>query len=95
MLRKRLWSNETFTPDHELMGMEHLEHCIDAIRQTLMCTADVTPLPWNWVEEDQEAKAVADVAHSCRDFERIRDWAIENQVKHFDRKIYVKDTLDE
>lgn len=28
MLRKRIWSTETYAPDHELMGMEHLEHGI-------------------------------------------------------------------
>ncbi|QLI69052.1 Oxidase ustYa [Metarhizium brunneum] len=92
MIRKRIWSTETYKPDDELMGIEHLEHCIDALRQSLMCSADVTPIPWKWWEEDHEAKAVAEIAHTCRNFEDIRVWAKENQVKDFDRTIYVEDS---
>ncbi|KAF6788128.1 hypothetical protein CSOJ01_15098 [Colletotrichum sojae] len=93
MLRKRIWSDEVYAADDELMGIEHLEHCIDALRQSLMCSADVTPIPWIWREEDHEAKAVAEIAHTCRDFEAIRAWAKENRAEHFDRKVYVEDDL--
>jgi hypothetical protein len=94
MLRKRIWSTETFAPDHELMGIEHLSHCLDALRQSLMCSADITPLPWTWDEEAGEAKEVADVQHSCRDFGKIWEWAKNNKVDHFDRKVFVEDDLD-
>ncbi|KAK8139507.1 hypothetical protein PG984_002887 [Apiospora sp. TS-2023a] len=93
MLRKRLYSKVDYPPDHELMGIEHLEHCYDALRQSLMCSVDITPLPWRWVEQMQEAKEVAQVAHTCRDFDVIRQWAKENAVDHFDRKTYVPDPL--
>ncbi|KAM7218685.1 protein of unknown function (DUF3328) domain containing protein [Rhypophila decipiens] len=93
MLRKRLYSKEDYPPDHELMGIEHLEHCYDALRQSLMCSADITPLPWQWVEKEQQAKEVARVAHTCRDFEAVRTWGKENALVHFDRKIYVPDPL--
>ncbi|KAK8094990.1 hypothetical protein PG997_001675 [Apiospora hydei] len=93
MLRKRLYSKTDYPPDHELMGIEHLEHCYDALRQSLMCSADITPLPWRWVEQMQEAKEVAQVAHTCRDFDVIREWAKRNAVDHFDRKTYVPDPL--
>jgi hypothetical protein len=93
MVRKRLYSTQAYAADDELMGIEHIEHCIDALRQSLMCSADITPLPWTWVEEDNESKEVATVAHTCRDFEKIRGWAMENKIKHFDRKVYVEDEL--
>ena len=93
MIRKRLYSKKEYAPDDELMGIEHLEHCYDALRQSLMCSADITPLPWRWVEEMQEAKEVAQVAHTCRDFEAVRGWAKKNAVAHFDRKTYVPDDL--
>ena len=75
------------------MGFDHLEHCIDDLRQSLMCSSDITPLPWTWVEADQESKEVAEVVHTCRNFEAIRGWAKENQAKHFDRHTYVHDDL--
>ena len=93
MLRKRIWSTETYSPDDELMGIEHLEHCIDSLRQSLMCSVDVTPIPWVWWEQDQEAKAVAEIAHTCRNFDDVKDWAKQNQVRAFNRSIHVQDVF--
>lgn len=93
MIRKRLYAPEDFAPDHQLMGIEHLEHCYDDIRQSLMCNADITPLPWTWVEEEQASKEVAEVAHTCRNYDTIKSWAIENRIRHFDTSIYVPDDL--
>ncbi|KAL8868902.1 MAG: hypothetical protein Q9215_008119 [Flavoplaca cf. flavocitrina] len=93
MIRKRIYSKEKFDREDELMGMDHVEHCIDELRQSLMCTSDITPLSWKWVEKDQEAKEVADVIRTCRKFDSIRDWAQENMIKHFDRHVYVADDL--
>lgn len=94
MLRKRLYSTESFPRTHELMGMDHLEHCIDALRQSLMCASDITPLPWVWVEAAHEAKEVAEVMHTCRNFADIRQWARENTIKFFDRTLRAVDDLD-
>ncbi|KAF8541807.1 hypothetical protein BDD12DRAFT_731081, partial [Trichophaea hybrida] len=93
MLRKELWSNKTFTPEHELVRMKHLSHCLDALRQSLMCCADITPLPWVWDQRAGEAKEVAVVQHTCRNFEKVRRWALDNRVVHFDRNIFVEDDL--
>ncbi|KAH8651632.1 hypothetical protein BGZ60DRAFT_388256, partial [Tricladium varicosporioides] len=93
-VRKRIWSTETYDPKDELMGIEHIEHCIDAIRQSLMCSADVTPIPWVWWEKDHEAKAIAEIAHTCRNFEDIQEWGKQHRVEHFNRTIYVEDPLN-
>lgn len=68
MLQKRIWSIETYAVDAELLGIEHLDHCIDAPRQSLICSSDVTPIPWTWWESGQEAKEVAEIARTCRNF---------------------------
>lgn len=70
MLRKQLYDKTEYPSDHELMGIEHLKHCYDALRQSLMCSVDLTPLPWKWDEEQQEAKEVAqaepaDISGAC------------------------------
>ncbi|KAJ7696936.1 hypothetical protein B0H17DRAFT_928794, partial [Mycena rosella] len=56
-------------------SMGHIRHCIGAIRQALMCTADITPIVWQWSEKLGEAEQRDDVVHTCRDFSAIRDWA--------------------
>ncbi|EAU31769.1 predicted protein [Aspergillus terreus NIH2624] len=93
MVRKRVWSTEVYLPEDELMGIEHIDHCIDTIRQSLMCAVDVTPLPFVWVERDQRVKEVAAVIHTCRDFDAIKDWAQEHHIKTFDRTKHVHDDL--
>jgi len=95
MLRKRLYDKTDYPPDHEKMGLEHLEHCYDALRQSLMCSADITPIPWMWDETADRAKAVGRIMHTCRDFEAIQEWSREHEVKSYDPTIFVPDPLSQ
>ncbi|KAF2812836.1 uncharacterized protein BDZ99DRAFT_495991 [Mytilinidion resinicola] len=53
----------------------HVEHCIDSIRQSLMCHSDISPLVWQWSEEQNAMRMHGDVVHTCRNFDAIREWA--------------------
>ena len=50
----------------------HAPHCIDWIRQELMCNADLT---LNTMDQ------LVEVPHRCRDFNRILDWTKKNSFK--------------
>jgi len=91
MLRKRAWYAEGYDFDRDLMKIEHIDHCIDSIRQSLMCSSDITPIPWAWVEEHQKLEPVATGMHTCRDFDAIREWANHRIIKNFDPKLRVTD----
>lgn len=43
-----------------------------------MCSADITPIVWQWNSKLQRAQQRDDVVHTCRDFDRLRAWAIEH-----------------
>ncbi|WQF86829.1 Putative mycotoxin biosynthesis protein UstYa [Colletotrichum destructivum] len=74
LLRKSLYKDKPWSTDpDDPMSLMHLEHCIDALRQAVMCSVDITPHPWTW--KDSENKEVADVMHTCRNFDAIREWA--------------------
>jgi len=75
------------------MEIKHLSHCLDALRQSLMCSSDITPLPWIWDQTAREAKEVAEVQHTCRNFEKIQRWALDNRVMQFNRTVFVEDDL--
>ena len=80
--------------EDEVFGREHLDHCVDSIRQSLMCSADISPITWTWSEKQQGAKAQAEVLHTCRDYGRLRDWALGRQLlAPFDPSVYVEDDL--
>lgn len=56
----------------------HVRHCIDLLRQTLMCHPDTT------VEvADPETDGVAGfgVTHVCRSYEELRKWTVQHQVE--------------
>ncbi|KAL4912982.1 tat pathway signal sequence [Aspergillus aurantiobrunneus] len=59
----------------------HVSHCLDIIRQQLMCTVDVGLFGQVWVHPDRPSSFVDfNTEHRCRNFEDIRDWAERNQL---------------
>ncbi|KAJ8218522.1 hypothetical protein LV164_000389 [Aspergillus fumigatus] len=88
MLRKVLWGVDMHDPNEE-EAMHHLDHCIEMIRQSLMCSADITVDVWAWNEQKQMVTVRADNMHTCRDFEAIRQWAFERPAGEFDRTIHM------
>ena len=71
---------EYYKPTHnnmigedELFGPQHIAHCIDSIRQSLMCMSDISVIVWQWDIHDQVSKPVGNIAHTCRNFDAIRE----------------------
>ena len=97
MIRKKVWGldMDMNTNGDDLLEMDHLDHCIDSVRQSLMCSSDISTITWTWDEEDQMSKPQADMIHTCRDFEAIRDWGLKNQAKKFDVNQRVSDPLSQ
>lgn len=58
----------------------HVSHCLDIIRQQLMCTVDLGVLGqvW-WNEEKPEAYVDFNTKHTCRNFDAVRQWAEQRQ----------------
>ncbi|CAG8978654.1 hypothetical protein HYALB_00011750 [Hymenoscyphus albidus] len=59
----------------------HVSHCLDILRQQLMCTVDVGVLGrvW-WNKEDPTPFPDFNTDHKCRNFNAVRQWAFERQV---------------
>ncbi|XMA08224.1 hypothetical protein WAI453_001015 [Rhynchosporium graminicola] len=52
----------------------HLDHCIEALRQTLTCSLDMTPVPRPWIPQAGIYHADIDQWHTCRDYSSVRSW---------------------
>ena len=68
--------------DHEpdgMLGMEHLDHCVDALRQALTCQADLSPVVWQWDRRTKGVKVWAQTVHTCRNYDELKDWARERE----------------
>ncbi|TLD36224.1 tat pathway signal sequence [Venturia nashicola] len=54
----------------------HITHCLDILRQQLMCTVDTGVLGQIWVyPENPEPFVDFNTKHTCKNFEAIRRWA--------------------
>ncbi|KAK3371990.1 hypothetical protein B0H63DRAFT_483492 [Podospora didyma] len=83
-----------FDPAMGPYGATHINHCVDALREAVMCAGDTSVLTWKWHATEQRALVHADVLHTCRSFEDIWEWSNQNRaVMDFNPAVYVEDDL--
>ncbi|KAK3936120.1 hypothetical protein QBC46DRAFT_420336 [Diplogelasinospora grovesii] len=60
----------------------HISHCLDVIRQQLMCTVDIGALGSVWINSTDGPYPFPDFRtnHICRNYEEIRAWAEMSQI---------------
>ncbi|KAG1787771.1 uncharacterized protein HD556DRAFT_1407595 [Suillus plorans] len=83
MLRRVSWGDHSSGHGaHESPGdfRIHLDHCIEMLRQNIMCHADVTMLTYDWVEGVKDPFPNFRIPHRCRNFEKVLDWVDEHRV---------------
>lgn len=79
----------------EALSIVHVDHCIDQIRQSLMCNSDITPIPYAWYPQYQKTMPTTGITHTCRDFDAVRDWALEREIANFDGTIRAENPYGE
>jgi hypothetical protein len=59
-----------------------LDHCLDMLRQYLMCKSDLTLISSYWINTTWRIKPFPKFAtrHQCRNFDDILNWAKEHQM---------------
>ncbi|KAJ4856547.1 hypothetical protein T069G_09915 [Trichoderma breve] len=56
----------------------HVDHCIDYLRQVIMCESDVTPVTSNWVLTHHTPHPDFNTMHKCRNFTKLLEWVEEH-----------------
>ncbi|KAJ4490532.1 hypothetical protein J3R30DRAFT_3278331, partial [Lentinula aciculospora] len=59
---------------------DKISWCIDSLRQSLMCTADINPMVYSRNPDTEEFELSDSNAYTCRDFEAIREWGKQLQL---------------
>lgn len=54
--------------------MIFLVHCFEQIRQYIMCSGDMTPIPTKYNHGRKHSYVDSDVPHTCRNFNVLREW---------------------
>ncbi|KAG2134403.1 uncharacterized protein EDB93DRAFT_1254523 [Suillus bovinus] len=79
MVRQSTWGDHYTANDSDFIKnpsrwLIHLDHCIEILRQVIMCHSDVTMVTYDWVEGLDDPYPNFSVPHQCRDVEKILDW---------------------
>jgi len=75
-------------------GLDHVGHCLDGIRESIMCASDISVIVWQWHAPAQRVAGHSDIVHSCRNFEKIRQWSADHRaIKDLDRTVYAEDDI--
>ncbi|KAI0968524.1 hypothetical protein F4678DRAFT_482107 [Xylaria arbuscula] len=62
----------------------HVDHCLDQVRQALLCSADVSVVYFQWSDVVEGLRPRVDNQHTCRNYSKILDWAKNNNVNATD-----------
>ncbi|KAI0190111.1 hypothetical protein F4808DRAFT_467142 [Astrocystis sublimbata] len=68
--------------NHDHINALHVDHCIDALRQSIMCTSDTTPRKFSPHDYERQYYVYPDiqVTQTCGNFEAINEWAEQRRV---------------
>ena len=73
-------------------GFPHVGHCIDSIRESIMCMSDISVNVWQWDLVHNLSHSLGNSLHTCRNFDDIRSWAYDRRLANdFDKYTYVGD----
>ncbi|KAJ7504927.1 hypothetical protein B0H11DRAFT_1979859 [Mycena galericulata] len=77
-----------------LMELAHLDHCVDWIRQSLMCAGDTSVVVWQWDPEQKITTFQGSVAHTCRNFEKLKEWGKRHKIQTpYDNSVRIEDDI--
>ncbi|KAG7093343.1 hypothetical protein E1B28_007023 [Marasmius oreades] len=67
---------KAFHPDYYPKEEQwHVDHCIEHIRQAIVCSSDVSLIIWQWFPEKNKTLGRSGTPHTCRNFDKIYEWA--------------------
>ncbi|KAJ4297957.1 hypothetical protein N0V90_005856 [Kalmusia sp. IMI 367209] len=82
-LRQHTWIDVYFpnqTAEDARLQRLHTDHCIDVLRQAILCRADVSLFTLQWSENSTAPRADFSHEHQCVDWEALDAWAGERAV---------------
>ncbi|KAJ6629332.1 hypothetical protein B0H10DRAFT_1986679 [Mycena sp. CBHHK59/15] len=73
---------------------EHVSHCLSWIRESIMCNGDTSVIVWQWADFMNASIVKGNVAHTCRKFDKLQDWAKERMlINTYDPTVHIEDDI--
>ncbi|KAF9892560.1 hypothetical protein FE257_001669 [Aspergillus nanangensis] len=80
-------------PTNDPEFMEHVYHCIDDIRQALMCNPDLSIYTWTWIPGDRKPRPMLDIPQECVNWDKLNSWASDRSFDVFEPNLLVHPEL--
>ncbi|TAQ89788.1 hypothetical protein B7494_g1865 [Chlorociboria aeruginascens] len=71
----------------------HVDHCIDDIRQALMCNPDTSVVTFDWIPNYRQPSPNFAIDHTCANWEMLDSWAAARSFSAYDQKSLVHPQL--
>ncbi|KAK4218813.1 hypothetical protein QBC37DRAFT_178945 [Rhypophila decipiens] len=75
-VRKALWPEYYHINGSDPIQKMHINHCLDYVRQALMCHADSTPIRRKFFPEAGVFGPDLTIMHTCRDIDGMMNWSL-------------------
>ncbi|KAM7209607.1 protein of unknown function (DUF3328) domain containing protein [Naviculisporaceae sp. PSN 640] len=79
-IRKALWPEYYHVDGSDPIQKMHISHCLDYVRQALMCHADSTPIRRKYFPEAGVFGPDLTIMHTCRDIDGLVIWSLARSV---------------
>ncbi|KAK9418930.1 hypothetical protein SUNI508_07702 [Seiridium unicorne] len=73
-----------FDKDQMFLLKRHTEHCLDWLRQYVMCNADTTLIPVHWSAKSPRPVALDWGNHQCVNWDNIEEWMADHAFDPFE-----------
>ncbi|KAF2161254.1 hypothetical protein M409DRAFT_28293 [Zasmidium cellare ATCC 36951] len=75
-----------FRQNNENVLRKHIDHCIDVLRQNLMCTVDTSLITHRWIDGRPLMQPDFNVKKKCRSFDAMMNWIETHEIKELNRR---------
>ncbi|KAJ6789905.1 hypothetical protein PWT90_03419 [Aphanocladium album] len=92
-VRKSYYGDYYHNPNPIEQQRKHFDHCIDLLRQTLMCHGDVSLHPYEWIDGYRFPWPTERTEHQCRNWDKLVAWSKEHSIPDLEGPILTHPTL--
>jgi len=77
-IRKAYYSDYYHDPNPLADQQEHFDHCIDLLRQVIMCHGDISLHTYEWIDDYRWPWPSMRTEHQCRNWDKLMAWSEEH-----------------
>lgn len=79
-IRKSYYSDYYHNPNPVAVQQEHFDHCIDLLRQVIMCHGDISLHTFEWKDDYRWPWPSMRTEHQCRNWDKLMAWSEDHNI---------------